>query len=84
MQRHRVAVSIGDQVYLQEAGEEVGSVRNVDADRLIIYIENATDFVVPAAHIAAVHAGKVILDASKIEPALRHAIAHAHDREEAG
>jgi hypothetical protein len=82
MHRHRVAVSIGDQVYLKEDGEEVGSVRVVDSDRLIIYIENATDFIVPAAHVAAVHAGKVILDEAQLEPALRSAIQRAHDRED--
>lgn len=78
----KVAVSIGDQVYLEEGGEEVGSVRAVERERLIIYIENARDFAVAASAVTAVHDGKVVLDASKLESELRSAIASAHARED--
>jgi hypothetical protein len=79
--QHAVAVQIGDQVYLSEGGEEAGSVRAVSPHELVIYIENAQDFVVPAQAVTAVHDGKVILDPKRLDPAMIEAIAHAHERE---
>jgi hypothetical protein len=51
---------------------------------LIIYIENAGDFEVPAEAVRRVHDGKVIVDTRRLDARLRAAIAHAHDREEPG
>ena len=39
---------------------------------------------VTADQVAAVHEGKVILDADVLDVGLRDAIQHAHDREEPG
>jgi hypothetical protein len=48
---------------------------------LHIYVENAGDFDVRADAIKAAHDGKVLLLESKLGPALRTAIAHAHTAE---
>ena len=75
---------IGDQVYLQEDGDEVGAVRDVRDKDLIVYVEGTGDFVVTADQVAAVHTGKVILTGNALDPGLLQAIRHAHDREEPG
>jgi hypothetical protein len=72
---------IGYQVYVQEGGEEVGAVREVHPDHLLVYIENAGDFRIGPEGIRAVHDGKVILDFARIDDELRNAIVHAHDAE---
>jgi hypothetical protein len=75
-------VQSGFQVFATEGGESVGAVRVVGASHLDIYIENSGEFVVDAGAIAGVHDGKVVLDVAHVEAQLRHAIEHAHDREE--
>ena len=80
-------VDIGFQVFLTDGGEEVGAVRAVTPNglpQLVVYIENAGDFVVPLAAVSSVHSSKVILDWSTLEPALRSAIGHAHEAEDPG
>jgi hypothetical protein len=79
------AIEVGHQVFVADGGEEVGAVRQVAPDgqpELVIYVENAGDFVVPFTAVKAVHFQKVILDCDKLEPRLRRAIGHAHDSEE--
>ena len=51
---------------------------------LVIYVENAGDFVVSLEAVEAVHAQKVIVNCGKLEPRLREAIGHAHDAEAPG
>ena len=79
-------IEIGFQVYAVEGGEEFGAVRGYlpQANALVVYIENAGDFVVPLEAIQTVHDGKVIVDVGRLDAAVRQAIAHAHDREEPG
>jgi hypothetical protein len=72
---------IGFQVYLVEGGEEVGAVREIHRDHLLVYIENAGDFRVGPDAIARVHDGKVLLDAANLGDDIRAAIEHAHDQE---
>jgi hypothetical protein len=74
-------VEVGFQVFLSEGGEEIGAVREVTPDHLIIYVEGARDFHVPGPAVLAAHDGKVILDPSKIDPAILESARHAHDRE---
>ena len=77
-------IKIGYQTFAADGGEEFGAVRAVAPDgrpELVIYVENAGDFVVPLAAVKAVHSQKVILDCSKLERRLRQAIGHAHDAE---
>ena len=79
-------IEIGFQVYVVEGGEMFGAVRGYapEANALVIYVENAGDFEVPLGAVQRVHDGKVVLDAERLDARLRHAIAHAHDREEPG
>jgi len=81
------AIDIGFQAYLAEGGEDFGAVREVapdGRDELIVYVENAGDFIVPLRAIRSAHHGKVVLDGTQLDQRLRDAIAHAHDREEPG
>jgi hypothetical protein len=52
-------IQVGDQVFLEEGGEEIGAVRRVAKDHVVIYIEGAGDFTLGGPEIAAVHDGKV-------------------------
>lgn len=79
--RGRFQIDIGFQVYLSEGGEEIGAVRSVAPDHIVVYVEGATDFVVVGPAVHAAHDGKVILDPAKVEPALLEAARHAHERE---
>jgi hypothetical protein len=67
-------------VFVSDGDEGFGAVRQIaphGRPELVIYVENAGDFVVPLAAIEAVHSQKVILNCSKLEPRLREAIGHA-------
>ena len=85
MQQHS-QIEIGFQVYAVEGGEEFGAVRGYvpNGSAVVIYVENAGDFVVPLEAVQRVHDGKVIVDVGQLDTRLREAIAHAHDREEPG
>jgi hypothetical protein len=48
---------------------------------LVVYVENAGDFIVPLDAVAAVHAQKVILNCDRLDSRFREAIDHAHDAE---
>jgi hypothetical protein len=81
------AIEIGYQVFIVDGGEEFGAVREVapqGREELVIYVENAGDFVVPITAVEAVHSQKVILNYNKLEPRLQQAIRHAHDAEQPG
>jgi hypothetical protein len=80
-------VEVGYQVFVRDGGEEIGAVREVlppPRDQLVIYVENAGDFVVPADAVTRVHHQKVVLDFTQLDPPLLEAIGHAHDAEEPG
>jgi hypothetical protein len=80
-------IKVGDQVFVADGAEVFGAVRGVKPagrPEIVIYVENAGDFVVPLAAVQAVHAQKVIVDCTKLEHRLRQAIGHAHDAEEPG
>jgi hypothetical protein len=79
--QHNFEVSVGDQVFLEEGGEEIGAVRKVERDHLVVYIEAAGDFVVHGAEVKAIHHGKVILEAGRVDPRLLDAARGAHERE---
>ena len=81
MALHSYHVQVGDQVFLEEGGEEIGAVRRVAKDHLVIYVEGAGDFTLTGPEIAAVHDGKVRLDPGKLEPSLLSAARAAHDAE---
>lgn len=75
-------VSVGDHVFLDHGEEEVGAVRQVAKDHLVVYIENAGDFVVRGNHVKSAHDGKVILDPETADPQLIDAAKRAHERED--
>jgi hypothetical protein len=80
-------IDVGYQTFVSDGGEEFGAVREVSPNgppEIVIYVENAGDFVVPLSAVEAVHSQKVILSCGKLEPRLRRAIGHAHDAEEPG
>jgi hypothetical protein len=74
-------VQIGDQLFLEEGGEEIGAVRKVAPDHLVVYVEAAGDFVIPGPWVRAAHDGKVVLDPMKVDPTFLVVAAGAHDRE---
>jgi hypothetical protein len=77
-------IEIGFQVFSEDGGEEFGAVRSVDRGRdprIVVYVENAGDFVVLPQAIKAVHDQKVILNLKAVDPDLRAAIARAHQAE---
>jgi hypothetical protein len=78
-------IEIGYQTFASDGEVAFGAVRQVAPQgrpELVIYVENAGEFVVPLAAVDAVHAHKVILNCGKLAPDLRSAIGHAHDAEE--
>jgi hypothetical protein len=86
MSAHKLPlIEIGYQVYVKDGGEEFGAVRDVapgGKPAIVVYVENAGDFMVPLTSVKAVHSGKVILDVDQLDPKLRAAIGHAHDAEQ--
>lgn len=76
-----VEVNVGDAVFCREGGPSVGAVRNVHPHELVIDIEGLGDVSIPADHIAAVHAGKVVLAFDKLSAEVRVAVQHANDDE---
>jgi hypothetical protein len=81
------AIEVGYQAFVSDGGEEFGAVREVSPNgrpELVVYVENAGDFVVPLSAVEAVHSQKVILTCAKLDRRLRRAIGHAHDSEKPG
>ncbi|MBA3453936.1 MAG: hypothetical protein H0T42_12650 [Deltaproteobacteria bacterium] len=73
--------TIGDHVFLEDGGEEIGAVRQIQRTELVIYVEGAGDFTIPHDAVRAVHYGKVVLDANKLEPRVLSAAQAAHANE---
>jgi uncharacterized protein YrrD len=81
------SIQVGFQVFDKDGSEEFGAVRDVcPAGRLelLVNIENGGDHCIPLDAIVDVHSEKVIVDASRVDPTVRRAIAHAHDAERPG
>jgi ribosomal protein L24 len=78
MTLHTFRVQVGDQVFVDDGLEEVGAVREVARDHLLIYIENAGDFRVDGPSVRSAHDGKVVLDSKTLADPLLAAIADAH------
>lgn len=81
------SVGIGFQVFDKDGGEEFGAVREVCPEgrlELLVHIENGGDHCIPLDAVVDVHSEKVIVDASRLDPAVRREIAHAHDAEQPG
>jgi hypothetical protein len=80
-------IKVGFQTFVSDGGEEFGAVRAVapgGRPELVIYVENAGDFVIPLDAVESVHSEKAILNCAKLDDRLRRAIRHAHDAEKPG
>jgi hypothetical protein len=80
-------IEVGFQTFVSDGGEEFGAVRTVAPQgqpELVIYVENAGDFVVPLDAVESVHSGKVIFKCAQLDRRLRQAIGDAHDAEKPG
>jgi hypothetical protein len=77
-------ISEGFMVFVSDGAEGVGSVREIrhGLPELLVYIENAGDFVIPLSAVKAVHSDKVILDFDHLDLRMRDAIRHARDSED--
>ncbi len=84
MNRKLPLIEVGYHVFMRDGGEEVGAVREVapgGRPEIVINVEGHGDFIVSLEAVKAVHSQKVILEATRLAPTLKHAIGHAHDRE---
>jgi hypothetical protein len=72
----------GFMAFVAEGSEGIGAVRGVTPDNVVVYVENAGEFVVPIAAVKTVHDQKVMLNPRLLDKALLDAIGHVHDRED--
>ncbi len=79
----REEIEPGFQTFVDDSPEEFGAVRAISDDRrtVTVYVENAGDFPVPASAVVSVGSEKVTFACGRLEPKLRAAIGHAHERE---
>jgi hypothetical protein len=72
----------GYMAFLAEGKEGIGAVRGVSPDSIVIYVENAGEFIVPRSAVRKVHDKKVMLNPRALDKALLDALGHVHDRED--
>jgi hypothetical protein len=72
----------GFMVFVAEGSEGIGAVRGVSPEGLVIYVENAGEFIVPMTAVRSVHDQKVMLNPRLLDKALLSAIGHVHDSED--
>jgi hypothetical protein len=75
-------IETGFMAFLAEGKEGIGAVRGVSSDSLVIYVENAGEFIVPMSAVRKVHDQKVMLDPKHLDKALLDAVGHVHDSED--
>lgn len=64
----------GFDVFLRDGGGNVGAVRAVRANEIVVYIENAGDFILPMSSVVDAESEKVILDSKKLPEKMLEAI----------
>ena len=69
------------EVFVDDATEAIGAVRELHPDHLIVWIENRGDTRIDASQVKSAHDGKVVLDSTALDPELLAAVEHAHDAE---
>jgi hypothetical protein len=72
----------GFMAFIAEGREGIGAVRGVTQDSLVIFVENAGEFIVPMTAVRKVHDQKVMLNPSLLDKALLDAVGHVHDSED--
>ena len=81
----RTGIGEGFEVFAHDGDVAFGAVRAVAPQgrpELVVYVENAGDFVVPFDAVEAVHEQKVILNRGKLDLRLQQAIGRAHGAED--
>lgn len=80
----REQISVGFMVFVADGEEGIGSVREIrhGLPEMVVYIENAGDFVIPLSAVKDVHSEKVVLDMDRLDLRLLNAIRHARDSED--
>jgi hypothetical protein len=79
------AIQNGFDVFVHDGDKAFGAVRDVSPHgrpELVIYVENAGDFVVPLSAVQDVYSEKVILNCARLDARLKSAIGHAHQGED--
>ena len=85
MSDQHLSIEEGSEVFLSETGKPFGAVREVRPHgraEMIVYIENAGDVTIPLTAVTAAHFQKVIVDADRLDAAVRDSIHRAHKAEE--
>jgi len=72
----------GFMAFVAEGSEGIGAVRGVSPESLVIFVENAGEFIVPMTAVKRVHDHKVMLNPRLLDKALLNAIGHVHDSED--
>jgi hypothetical protein len=72
----------GFDVFLHDGAGNVGAVRQVRKDAIVVYVENSGDFEIPFSAIKDVEAEKVILDSRHLAAKLLEAIRARHNAED--
>ena len=75
----------GFDVFIHDGDKAVGAVRQVSPSgkpEIVIYVENAGDFVVPISAVKDVYSEKVVLDRAMLSLELKRALGHVHDVED--
>jgi len=75
-------IELGYMAFVAEGSEGIGAVRGVSPDHVVIYVENAGEFIVPMTAVRKVHDQKVMLNPRLLDKALLSAIGHVHDSED--
>jgi hypothetical protein len=72
----------GFMAFLADGKDGIGAVREVTPASLVLYVENAGEFVVPLSAVKDVHSQKVLLKPELLDKKLLTAIGHVHDSED--
>lgn len=72
----------GFMAFLVDGKDGIGAVREVTTTSLVIYVENAGEFVIPRSAVKDVHSQKVLLKPEVLDKRLLKAIGHVHDSED--
>ncbi len=75
-------IEVGFMVFLADGKDGIGAVREVTPTSVVIYVENAGEFVVPRSAVKDVHSEKVLLRPEHLDKRLLKAIGHEHDSED--
>jgi hypothetical protein len=75
-------IETGYMAFIADGKDGIGGVREVTTTSLVIYVENAGEFVVPRSAVKDVHSQKVILNPKLLDKTFLRAIGHVHDSED--